>query len=40
MDYDSLLVQVLVVLVLSHTASSHVYKPRVFLELGLKPDLV
>jgi len=34
LDYDSLLVQVLVVLGLSHTASSHVYKPLCFPRVG------
>jgi len=34
LSYDSLLVQVLVVLCLSHTASSHVYKPSCFPRVG------
>jgi len=34
LGYDSLLVQVLVVLGLSHTASSHVYKPLCFPRVG------
>ena len=34
LGYDSLLVQVLVVLCLSHTASSHVYKPLCFSRVG------
>ena len=34
LGYDSLLVQVLVVLCLSHTASSHVYKPSCFPRVG------